>query len=158
MRLLHDIVKSVSDKVNLPCTAIYAKDEGEFNVELDEAIGLHSRVLMFKLPQDAQIQVTGSLYGYIDYNNSKLMFLTTPGSNDTDEDRRAKITQMVQMAFEWITWLRRDPSWLAHPLNNQDLLNAPFAEIDGDFDADVVGVAITLNIRIDPFFDTSNLC
>jgi hypothetical protein len=157
MRLLHTIIQDVSDKVNLPCVPIYARGEDGYNEQLDEAAGNHSRLLMFNITQDGTFAITGSLHGYLEYN-ATLMFLTITGANDTNEDIRAKISQMVQMAFEWLAWLRRDASWRAHFENNADSLRVPFRELDDIFDAGLVGVALTLQLKIDPFFDISNLC
>ena len=157
MRLLHKIIKSVSDKANLPCVPIYARDEAGYNVELDEAAGRHSRLLMFNIIQDGEFVVTGSLHGYLEYN-ATLMFLTATGSNDTDEDRRAKIDQMMQMCYEWLCYLRRDDNWRKHFENTASDLRVPFRELDDIFDAGLVGVALDLRIKIDPLFETSNLC
>ena len=157
MRLLHQIIKEVSDKVNLPCVAIYAQGENGYNEKLDEAIGNHSRLLMFELAQRPRLFITGSLHGYLEYP-ATLMFLTASGSNDTDTDMRNKISQMVQMAYEWLTWLRRDPNWRKHYLNNADDLSVNITELVDVFDSEVVGVSLSLDIRIDPDFDKSNLC
>ena len=157
MRLLHQIIKDVSDKVNLPCVAIYAQGENGYNEELDKEAGEQSRLLMFNIVQSGNYVITGTGYGYLNYD-SKLLFLTMSGAKDTKKDVRNKIDEMAQMAFEWLVFLRRDASWKAHFENDASPLNVPFFEIDDEFDANMVGIGLTLQIKVDPFFNTDNLC
>ena len=154
---LTDIIDTISDNMKVASVPLQGSEE-DWNEQLDEA-GANNSLILYDLAQAGTMEVTRSKKGYLVYNTT-FLFVTVPANapDSTGDDITQAQNDMLELAYQFFARLRNVDAWRTHPENNATSLLPSFQQIYDRFNQRVAGVSATVDVRIDPSFDITDVC